>query len=68
MKIAYDREADALSVTFRSVKVDHTREVEEGVLIDFDADNHIVGVEVLDASHRMSPEELARAELLGIAS
>jgi uncharacterized protein YuzE len=65
MKIEYDREADALYVTFRSVVVDHSHEIEDGVVVDFDSENRIVGVEVLDASHRLSPEELSRAEVVG---
>ena len=68
MKIEYDREADALYVTFRSVEVDHSTELEDGVVVDFDAESHIVGVEVLDASQRLSPEELSRAEVLGITA
>jgi len=66
MKIEYDREADALYVMFRSCPVDHSTEVEEGVVVDFDAQNHVVGVEVLDASRRLSAEELTSAEIRGL--
>ena len=66
MKIEYDREADALYVTFRAVAVDHSNEIEDGVVVDFDKENRIVGVEVLDASHRLTREELAKAEFVGL--
>jgi uncharacterized protein YuzE len=66
MKIEYDREADALYVTFKSCNVDHSSEVEEGVVLDFDGENHLVGVEILDASRRLTKEELSRAEVSGI--
>ena len=66
MKIEYDREADALYVMFRSCPVDHSREIEGGVVVDFDAQDHVIGVEVLDASHRLSPEELTSAEIRGL--
>ena len=32
--------------------------IEDGVTVDIDADGHIVGLEVLDASKRLSPSDL----------
>ena len=66
MRIEYDREADALYVTFRKVSVDHSTVIEDGVVVDFDGENRIVGVEVLDASRRLTRDELARAEVVGL--
>jgi uncharacterized protein YuzE len=34
-------------------------DVEEGVTVDLDSEGHIAGIEILDASKRMTPEELA---------
>ena len=60
MKIEYDREADALYIYLRETSVEDNMDVEEGVTIDLDANGHIVGVEILDVSTRMSEEELSR--------
>lgn len=60
MKIEYDREADALYIQLRAVLVDDNLDIEEGVTVDLDADGHIVGIEILDASTRMNSEELSK--------
>lgn len=63
MRIEYDREADALYVHLRQVPVDDNIDIEEGVTVDLDARGHIVGIEILDASTKLSPEELSRVSL-----
>jgi len=63
MRIEYDREADALYIHLREVPVDDNIDIEEGVTVDLDTQRHIVGIEILDASARLSPEELSRVSL-----
>jgi uncharacterized protein YuzE len=63
MRIEYDREADALYIHLRQVPVDDSVDIEEGVTVDLDAEKHIVGIEILDASNRLSPEELSRVSV-----
>ena len=63
MKIEYSKEADALYVYFRQVKVAKSKEVEEGVVIDFDNKGHIVGIEILDASKRLTVRELVNVNI-----
>ena len=63
MRIEYDREADALYIHLRQVPVDDNIDIEEGVTVDLDAEKHIVGIEVLDASARLSSEELSQISL-----
>jgi len=60
MKIKYDREADALYIEFRDVDPSDNVDIEEGVTVDLDKDGHIVGIEILDASKRLSAEELTK--------
>ncbi len=59
MKIEYDPEADALYIQIREAHPDDNIDIEEGVTVDVDEHGHIVGVEVLDASKRLSPSDLA---------
>ena len=59
MKITYDPEADALYIRLREVELADSMDVEEGVTVDLDNEGHIAGIEILDASKRMTPEELA---------
>ena len=63
MKIEYSKEADALYVYFRQVKVAKSKEVEEGVVVDFDNKGHIVGIEILDASKRLTVRELVNVNI-----
>ena len=63
MKIEYDKEADALYVYFREIEVAKSKEVEDGVVIDLDQNNHIVGIEILNASKRLKAHELANVNI-----
>ena len=63
MNIAYDPEVDALSITFRATTVT-TKELGEGIAVDFDADGNLAGIEVLDACARFGGRETLREVVL----
>ncbi len=52
----YDPEADALYVRMapKGVHISETREVEDGVLMDFDERGVVIGIEVLGVRNRAS--------------
>jgi uncharacterized protein YuzE len=58
LKIEYDREADALYIQLREAYVEDTRDVEEGITLDLDENRHIVGIEILDASKKLSLKDM----------
>jgi uncharacterized protein YuzE len=58
LKIEYDKEADALYIKLREANVDDNIDIEEGVTIDLDEKRHIVGIEILDASKKLSLKDL----------
>ncbi len=58
MKIEYDKEADALYIQLREASVDDNIDIEEGVTIDLDEKKHIVGIEILDASKKLSLKDI----------
>jgi uncharacterized protein YuzE len=58
MRITYDPEADALYIELRRVQAHDSTDIEEGVTADLDENGHIIGLEVLDASERLTPVEL----------
>ena len=58
MKIEYDREADALYIQLREVDVEDNIDIEEGITVDLDEKRHIVGIEILDASKKLSLKDL----------
>ena len=59
MKLTYDAEADALYFELRDLPTSVSIDIEEGVVADIGEDGHIIGLEVLDASKRLSVEELS---------
>jgi uncharacterized protein YuzE len=58
LKIEYDKEADALYIKLREAIADDNVDIEEGVTVDLDEKRHIVGIEILDASKRLSLKDL----------
>ena len=58
MKIQYDREADALYIQLREAYVDDNIDIEEGVSVDFDEKRHIIGIEIIDVSKRLSLKDI----------
>jgi len=58
LKIEYDRQADALYIQLREAVVEDNIDIEEGVTVDLDEKRHIDGIEILDASEKLSLRDL----------
>jgi uncharacterized protein YuzE len=54
MRAKYDPKTDTLSVEFSTAPVAESDEDKPGVILDYDAAGNLVGLEVLDASKRVS--------------
>jgi len=63
MKIEYSKEADALYVYFKEEFVAKSKEIEDGVVIDFDAKGQLIGIEVLDVSQRFSLADIVNVNI-----
>lgn len=48
-KLEYDAAANAAYIRFSTEAVQETEEVSEGIMLDYDRDGRIVGLEVLNA-------------------
>jgi uncharacterized protein YuzE len=59
MRIRYDAEVDALSVIFRETTVT-TRELADGIVAEYDAQDRLVGLEILDAGSRLDGPAIFR--------
>lgn len=53
MKIYYDPEVDILRIVFSGRTVEESDEDKPGMIIDYDREGNIVGIEVLEASKRV---------------
>jgi uncharacterized protein YuzE len=53
MKIIYNPKIDTLRILFSNSPIEESDEDKPGVIIDYDKEGNVVGMEILDASKRM---------------
>ena len=58
MKLTVDKESDALYFRLDESSIIESEEVEPGVILDFNSDGKVVGIEMLSLSARIKPEQL----------
>jgi len=59
VKIEYDKEADALYIQLKETRVFDNIDIEDGVTIDIDEKGHIIGIEILDATKKLSRKDIS---------
>jgi uncharacterized protein YuzE len=59
VRITYDPEVDALYIRFLETTVT-TEHIGEGLAADYDAEGHLAGIEILDASKRLGDKDVFR--------
>ena len=63
MKLHYYKDTDSLYIDLKSVESSDSREVADGVVVDFDSDGNIVGIDIQDASKRIDLKTLETESL-----
>lgn len=58
MRLKVDKQNDALYFRLDEEKIIESEEVAPGVILDFDRDNQVVGIEILNVSKRIGAEQL----------
>ena len=58
MRLKVDKASDALYFRLDEAPILESEEVQPGVILDFNAEGKVVGVEILDIGSRVSPEQL----------
>lgn len=53
IKVTYDPEVDILTIVWSDSLVEESNEAEAGIVMDYDSEGHVIGLEILDASKRM---------------
>ncbi|PIS36916.1 MAG: hypothetical protein COT35_08740 [Nitrospirae bacterium CG08_land_8_20_14_0_20_52_24] len=53
-----DKENDALYFRLDEASIVESEEVQPGVVLDFNAEGTVVGIEILNLSGRMTPDQL----------
>ena len=69
MKVTYDPTVDVLRIIFGNAPIEESDEDKPGVILDYDGDGNVLGIEILDASKRIeNPRSLEYAVLSGEAA
>ncbi len=50
MRMHYSQEADALYIRLKETKIENTDEITDGVILDYDINGTVVGIEILSVS------------------
>jgi len=59
MMVKYDKSVDVIYIRLSEAKVQESDESKPGVVIDYDKDGFVVGIEILEASRRIpEPQKL----------
>jgi uncharacterized protein YuzE len=65
IKFEYDKATDAAYLTLSRSKIRESEEVQPGLIVDFDADDRVVGVEILRFAERFAQPAKAKRKLAG---
>ncbi len=63
MKLRYYPETDSLYIDLAGRSSVESKEVSEGVVLDYDADGNLVGIDIDNASKKLELDELVLSKL-----
>ena len=63
MKLNYYSETDSLYIDLSEKPSAESREISEGVVLDYDADGNLVGIDIDNASKKVQLKELSLQKL-----
>jgi uncharacterized protein YuzE len=59
VKVHYDEKSDAVFIRLDDQKkIAESQEVESGVILDYDENGKVIGIEILKVGERISPDQL----------
>ncbi len=50
MRVRIDQQVDAVYLDLTGREIESSEEVADGIILDYDKEGHLVGIEILDAS------------------
>ena len=65
MKITYDPETDTLTIRLKDGHISESDELQEGVIADYGPEGQILGLEIFDASERVTEPQNMVFESMG---
>lgn len=58
MRAVYDKETDTLTMRLNNAQIAESDEDKPGIIIDYDSEGNVVGLEILEASRRVTDPSL----------
>jgi uncharacterized protein YuzE len=58
MKLNYYKDTDSLYIDLSSKPSIESKEISEGIVLDYDADGNLVGIDIDNASYKIDIEEI----------
>lgn len=68
MKITFDKEADAVYIEFVSGEFHSNKKIDGDTIIDLDKNGNILGIEIINASKRVSKDFLSDISVKNLVS
>jgi len=65
MKVKYDKETDTLRIIFTDAKIEESDEDKPDVILDYDKEGNVVGMEILKASEKMNDPGKVELDVAG---
>jgi uncharacterized protein YuzE len=63
MKLNYYRDTDSLYIDLASKPSTESREITEGIVLDYDADGNLVGIDIDNASRKVDLREVILSKI-----
>ena len=63
MKVKYDREVDILYIQLNDLPIEESDEDRPGMVVDYDINGQVVGIEIMNASKRMAQPTTVELEI-----
>jgi len=59
VKVKYDPQVDVLRIRLGGAPIEESEQIEPGIIVDYDEQGNVVGIEILDASERIQRVQTA---------
>ena len=63
MKLSYHKETDSLYIDFSSEPSTESKEISEGIVVDYGRDGNVVGIDIDNASRKVDLSEISLSKL-----
>jgi uncharacterized protein YuzE len=63
MKLNYYPETDSLYIELSATSSVESKEISEGVVLDYDSEGHLTGIDIDNASHKIDLKEIVLSKI-----